>query len=128
MTQIEMFIGDLQPFHQMPRRSRSATSDDGLGLARSHVRESGHQGHPYFYNEDIPVDLLRQRLCGLRQGHIKYRGTTSRLLHLINAAQWVFGHLACPCFTGIRSELQVPVVSQRSFRKSLRLECNVYWC
>jgi hypothetical protein len=77
-THIEMFIGYLQPFHQMPRRSRSATLDDGLGLTHGHVRGSGHQGHLYFHNEDIPVDLPTQRLCGLKQGHTKYRGTASR--------------------------------------------------
>jgi hypothetical protein len=72
MTQIEMFIGGLQPHHQMPRRSRSAISDDGLGLARGRVRESGHWGYLYSYNEDIPVDLPTQRLCGLKRGHTKY--------------------------------------------------------
>lgn len=33
------------------------------------------QKHLYSYNEDIPVELLTQRLCDLKQGYTQYGGT-----------------------------------------------------
>lgn len=33
------------------------------------------QKHLFLYNEDIPVELLAQRLCDLKQGYTQYGGT-----------------------------------------------------
>ena len=35
------------------------------------------QRHLFMYNEDIPVELLAQRLCDLKQGYTQYGGTSS---------------------------------------------------
>ena len=35
------------------------------------------QRHLYSYTEDIPVELLAQRLCDLKQGYTQYGGTIS---------------------------------------------------
>lgn len=32
------------------------------------------QRHLFVYNEDIPVELLAQRLCDLKQGYTQYGG------------------------------------------------------
>lgn len=32
------------------------------------------QRHLFMYNEDIPVELLAQRLCDLKQGYTQYGG------------------------------------------------------
>ena len=32
------------------------------------------QRHLYLYNEDIPVELLAQRLCDLKQGYTQHGG------------------------------------------------------
>lgn len=39
------------------------------------------QGHLFNYNEDIPVELLVQRLCDLKQGYTQYGGAP--LQHLL---------------------------------------------
>ena len=35
---------------------------------------SAAQRHLFLYNEDIPVELLAQRLCDLKQGYTQYGG------------------------------------------------------
>lgn len=35
------------------------------------------QRHLYLYNEDIPVELLAQRLCDLKQGYTQHGGPYS---------------------------------------------------
>lgn len=42
------------------------------------------QRHLFSYNEDIPVELLVQRLCDLKQGYTQYGGTSRR--HLLTAS------------------------------------------
>lgn len=39
------------------------------------------QRHLLLYNEDIPVELLAQRLCDMKQGYTQYGGTSP--LHYI---------------------------------------------
>lgn len=36
---------------------------------------SAAQRHLLMYNEDIPVELLAQRLCDMKQGYTQYGGT-----------------------------------------------------
>ena len=36
------------------------------------------QKHLLQYNEDIPVELLAQRLCDMKQGYTQYGGTSTR--------------------------------------------------
>lgn len=38
------------------------------------------QNHLLMYNEDIPVEMLTQRLCDLKQGYTQYGGTIYPLL------------------------------------------------
>lgn len=40
----------------------------------NYAREAA-QRHLFMYNEDIPVELLAQRLCDLKQGYTQYGGT-----------------------------------------------------
>lgn len=46
------------------------------------------QRHLYMYNEDIPVELLAQRLCDLKQGYTQYGGASSILFMPL---PWPFG-------------------------------------
>lgn len=37
------------------------------------------QQHLLSYNEDIPVELLAQRLCDMKQGYTQYGGPSDRI-------------------------------------------------
>lgn len=43
----------------------------------NYAREAA-QRHLYMYNEDIPVEMLAQRLCDLKQGYTQYGGEFTR--------------------------------------------------
>ena len=89
------------------------------------------QGHLFNYNEDIPVELLVQRLCDLKQGYTQYGGMPPITLFLT----WTMGLRTSARSAAIRSiyplrwlrpALQLSVVPLRSVRKLLRLEGNLY--
>ena len=40
------------------------------------------QKHLFTYDEDIPVEMLVQRLCDMKQGYTQYGGTLSILDYL----------------------------------------------
>ena len=42
---------------------------------------SAAQKHLLQYNEDIPVELLAQRLCDMKQGYTQFGGTNHYLVH-----------------------------------------------
>lgn len=57
------------------------------------------QRHLLMYNEDIPVELLAQRLCDMKQGYTQYGGMSVALvplIHVLTLSQ-VFGPLVFPC-------------------------------
>jgi len=43
------------------------------------------QKHLFTYDEDIPVEMLVQRLCDMKQGYTQYGGTSSIFSTLITA-------------------------------------------
>lgn len=48
----------------------------------NYAREAA-QRHLFMYNEDIPVELLAQRLCDLKQGYTQYGGTVLYACHFL---------------------------------------------
>lgn len=57
------------------------------------------QRHLFTYDEDIPVEMLVQRLCDMKQGYTQYGGKTSDHLQRAAADHQVFVHSVFPCCT-----------------------------
>ena len=91
------------------------------------------QGHLFNYNEDIPVELLVQRLCDLKQGYTQYGGTQPihPFLYQAMGLRTCARSPAIRCFhplRWLRPALQLPIVPLRPIRKLLWLEGDLYRC
>jgi len=89
------------------------------------------QRHLLLYNEDIPVELLAQRLCDMKQGYTQYGGKIcAPNYHYIFLLTFHIPRpppLWClPPLRRLRSALPIPTIPLRPLRQLLWVESDLY--
>jgi hypothetical protein len=89
------------------------------------------QRHLLLYNEDIPVELLAQRLCDMKQGYTQYGGKICapnyNYIFLLTFHIPRPPPLWClPPLRRLRSALPIPTIPLRPLRQLLWVESDLY--